>query len=628
MMKMKKFLPLIMLCFAASGWGQKPVMQLTFTAVNNTSFQQLDSISIINQTRGTDTVLYYPDTVLMLDYFTGIPHGRNPGSFRVFPNVPNPVTDQTSIMVYVPVRDNVTISVSDVMGKTMVRKEFLLDRGYHMFRLIPGEDELFFFTVWWKGEKSCLRILHTRKESRQPCLLDYAGMATPSVETRKSSTEQYFLFFPGDELIYTGYSGSMQSTIPDYPLSDTIYVFDFMMSQACPGISTVTYQGQTYNTVQIGDQCWLRENLNVGIRIPGSQAQTNNGQIEKYCFNNDISNCDIYGGLYQWDEVMQYFSFEGVRGLCPDGWHIPSDEDLCMLEQSVDPAISCGVTGWRGTDGGGALKERGTAHWNTPNTGATNSSGFSFFGSGSWNPAGSGFTDLLSSGYLWSSTLNGTTPWRRGLTYNGQQVERSSVNKNQGYSIRCVKGQGSANIQTFDFNPSDDVTILQNNPSQNAGGADTLYTRNSNGALGSNDWTRDILINFDISSLPAGAHVVSAELYLYYCNYRDNNPSGRSLSAYKITSSWSENSVTWNSQPGYAAQSTSSSGIPSSTGNWMSWDVSADVQSIINAQPVVNWGWKITDGVAWNWFNIPMAYFYSKEEGNFIPYLEITVTPN
>jgi hypothetical protein len=74
----------------------------------------------------------------------------------------------------------------------------------------------------------------------------------------------------------------------------------------CDGISSILYSGQIYNTVAIGYQCWLKENLNIGTRINGSQNQTDNGIIEKYCYDDNESNCDEYGGLYQWDEMMQY----------------------------------------------------------------------------------------------------------------------------------------------------------------------------------------------------------------------------------------------------------------------------------------------------------------------------------
>ena len=93
----------------------------------------------------------------------------------------------------------------------------------------------------------------------------------------------------------------------------------------CAGFPTLLYEGQTYNTVQIGDQCWLKENLNVGIKInsnSGGFQQTDNGTNEKYCYYNDEANCAIYGGLYEWPEAMQYMTTEGAQGICPQGWQI------------------------------------------------------------------------------------------------------------------------------------------------------------------------------------------------------------------------------------------------------------------------------------------------------------------
>jgi len=65
----------------------------------------------------------------------------------------------------------------------------------------------------------------------------------------------------------------------------------------CPNLPAVNYGGKIYNTVQIGTQCWLKENLNIGTMIPVNQDGSNNGSIEKYCYNNDINNCNVYGGL-------------------------------------------------------------------------------------------------------------------------------------------------------------------------------------------------------------------------------------------------------------------------------------------------------------------------------------------
>ena len=140
----------------------------------------------------------------------------------------------------------------------------------------------------------------------------------------------------------------------------------------CPGVPSLTYGGQVYHTVLIGNQCWMKENLNIGTMINGSLDQTNNDTIEKYCYLNDTANCAIYGGLYQWDEMMQYIATEGAKGICPTGWHIPSTSDWNEL-----------VAGLGGDNiAGGSLKEEDSIHWLNPNVGANNASGFTGFGSG------------------------------------------------------------------------------------------------------------------------------------------------------------------------------------------------------------------------------------------------------
>ncbi len=205
----------------------------------------------------------------------------------------------------------------------------------------------------------------------------------------------------------------------------------------CPGIPTINYGGQVYNTVQIGDQCWLKENLNIGTMINGSISQTNNGQMEKYCYDNNPANCATYGGLYQWNEMMDYSGAQGAQGICPDGWYIPRDNEWCTLEQTIDPTISCSTTGWRGTTIGGQLKEIGNLHWTYPNTGASDEFGFTVIPSGDFYP--NYFENQGFSAVIWSSTTNGSNAWFRGLSYFGSKIHRQSYNKNYGYSVRCIK---------------------------------------------------------------------------------------------------------------------------------------------------------------------------------------------
>ena len=103
----------------------------------------------------------------------------------------------------------------------------------------------------------------------------------------------------------------------------------------CPGILSVNYGGSTYRTVQIGSQCWLSENLNVGSMVKSGSGQINNNTIEKYCYNDQTANCQKYGALYHWSEAMQYDTSEGSKGICPAGWHVPTLADITKLELTV-----------------------------------------------------------------------------------------------------------------------------------------------------------------------------------------------------------------------------------------------------------------------------------------------------
>jgi uncharacterized protein (TIGR02145 family) len=109
------------------------------------------------------------------------------------------------------------------------------------------------------------------------------------------------------------------------------YPKQFPPVQSCPDLPVVTYGGEDYPTVLIDGRCWMAKNMNIGIMISDSTDMTDNNVIEKYCYDNDTVNCTVFGGLYQWDEVMQYKTEEGSQGICPEGWHIPTNRDFVDL---------------------------------------------------------------------------------------------------------------------------------------------------------------------------------------------------------------------------------------------------------------------------------------------------------
>jgi len=203
--------------------------------------------------------------------------------------------------------------------------------------------------------------------------------------------------------------------------------------QSC---GTFVYGGQVYNTTVIGFQCWMKENLNVGNFISWNQQATNNGTIEKGCKGNSPAECATYGGLYQWDEMMNYTasssaSPSGRQGICPAGWHLPGDAEWTeMITYLGGESVA-----------GGALKETGLLHWFSPNTGATNSSGFTALPAGYLSPPTS---PGWSGGWAFFASATETSPTliiARKLVDNSAAVERVTGSLTKGYSlsVRCVK---------------------------------------------------------------------------------------------------------------------------------------------------------------------------------------------
>ena len=210
-------------------------------------------------------------------------------------------------------------------------------------------------------------------------------------------------------------------------------------AQPCPGMPTVTdYDGNTYNTIQIGTQCWMKENLktthlNNGVSIPFVQDSATwvNTSTAAYYYHN----LDAYGCLYNFNALKS-------EKLCPAGWRVPTyDEVFTTLSNTL------------GTGAGGKMKTTGTTYWISPNTGANNNSGFSARGGG--NCLGSSVYGIKEYGTFWTSTLypngSGSYAYDYDLEYNGDGIYRRgnsnydySMYTAYGLSVRCIHDDGNS----------------------------------------------------------------------------------------------------------------------------------------------------------------------------------------
>jgi uncharacterized protein (TIGR02145 family) len=209
-----------------------------------------------------------------------------------------------------------------------------------------------------------------------------------------------------------------------------------------PGGSTVTdIDGNVYSTVIIGTQEWMQENLKTtryknGAPIPTglSVAQwqiTTNGACADY--DNNPTNTAVYGKLYNWYAVAD------PNGLCPTGWHEPEDWEWNVLVKTIDPSADTTIFGYQSQTAGGAMKEIGLTHWASPNTGATNSSGFTGLPGGCRSDLGT-YLNFGSNGFWWSATQGSASDaYLRYLSCANSGVLRSNYSKEYGFSVRCVR---------------------------------------------------------------------------------------------------------------------------------------------------------------------------------------------
>jgi len=442
-MKNFSLLYAIMLLTEGSTMAQDEII-LSFSAANGSTPVTLEQVWIRNVTKQCDTLLP-PEAASMNLGPAGMSENDPNGSQQLWLRAaPNPVSGgYTDITVHMPAKGMVTIQVTGTNGQVCLSYGCHLDGGNHLFRFYPGKASLYLLRFSSGSMTASLKLI-SMKDNITNCRLDLIETDKGDHNLLKTTANRGFVFSPGDELLLSCQSGDERSGMILTPTSSQQVIFQFASGVPCPLLETVTYEGKVYNTIQIFGQCWIKENLDIGDKINASQDQSDNGVIEKYCFHDDPVNCQQYGGLYQWGEMMQYSQDEGNhRGICPGDWHLPTDMEWMILEGSIDSHYGIGdpfwyQDGYRGFDAGKKLK----ANQGYENNGnGTNQYGFSGLPGGTYYHDQTAFVGLGRYAIFWTGTHSASVfaANKRFFTYLDDRVYKDDENKNVANPVRCIK---------------------------------------------------------------------------------------------------------------------------------------------------------------------------------------------
>jgi len=319
-----------------------------------------------------------------------------------------------------------------------------------MGTVVVPEDEIISLPSSW----SILGYLRTNPAS----IIDMLMPITNDIEIVKDYLGMVYwpsmnLNLIGDMIPGEGYQINMISAQTFYyPENDEEVVI-----VSCP--PTVTdYDGNIYSTVQIGDQCWMAENLKSTHYADGTSMVdgTNVGNVSsdyttKYVFdyNDNPLNSNTYGKLYSWAAMLDgnlcgSLNLEDRQGVCPTGWHVPDNNDWTVLQGTVDTQYDVSDSEWLasgdlGSDIGSNLKSNLSGSWSGLNLGVTNSSGFSAL-PGGYRLSTGAFIYQGNNSYFWSSQANCQFyGWYRSLSYNKTTIHKNFMNKGVALSVRCIK---------------------------------------------------------------------------------------------------------------------------------------------------------------------------------------------
>lgn len=475
--------------------AQNNSVTVTFTCRTMTGeFLQPDSITVINLDRGWTETLYYPDTVYHLMVGDDVPEHTSGCGLSV---TPNPFDGTATAIFTVAEPETVVFEITDLAGRVLETLPALsLQPGNHTLHLSLAAPGVYLLVARIDGKTLSSKMTNTRAAGRNA--IEYSGVAEPycSSTIRTGSVPKAISSHPfqlGDRMRYVGHaswraskavtreqnaSEDLTLLLPafcasssQHPVQDGNSFYGNGYNGANDGLETVVdgmivsvtdYEGNSYPVVRIGSQCWLAKNLRC-THSPKGYLTTNGNVLSDagafyYNYSAPAVPTEERGQIYNWAAAMDTTTanvggnLTNRRGICPAGWHVPSDAEWTTLTDYLGSQTDY----WCGDTNQNVAKSLAVSkYWHNWSYGddcvvgnameENNATGFSVV------PAGyvggcdthvASFGDVQRSAYFWSSTTNDSyypSAFLRRLMNATPYVDRFSYCKIAGASVRCLR---------------------------------------------------------------------------------------------------------------------------------------------------------------------------------------------
>lgn len=439
MKKTSLFILLIFNMILAGSLGSQTVISLTFSASYDSVYQALDSIVIENLTRGGDTSLHYPDTVIELDHGISIAEVNGSKDIMIlYPPYPNPIKGHTTTKLYLSHKESITIHVTDLSGREVTGYHNTLPEGEHTFSIYTGNESFYILVAETPRERRSMKLISLGRGS-ESCRIDYTGFNTGFSGFR--SLRSGFDWAPGDQLRFTGYATPLQDTaasdtLYDNPSITGLYTFNLKAMPFKPGTVHCNLGNPTEIvevTNPVTGKIWMDRNMGA-IQAATSSTDTN-----------------AYGDLYQWGRfadghqcrtsatttiksstdkpthgnfiLPQTFPADwrnpqngglwqgenGINNPCPHGYRLPTDAEY-TAEQAT----------WSSNNAAGAFSS----------TLKLTMAGYRYYYNGAINNIGS-------NGYYWTSNISNYNGIYMGFKSNAAGIDNGT--RATGKTLRCIK---------------------------------------------------------------------------------------------------------------------------------------------------------------------------------------------